>query len=86
MTEYEIKYDLLTKKANYAIKYLRSEDANLVLREIRDLICFSITDRGTLWYKSLTYTQSAELEKWHTAWKDITKTHVVPARPVWLKN
>ena len=86
MTSYEIKYETLTNRANYAIKYLRKQDADEVLREVREKLCFVVVDRGTLWYKSLTALQSAELETWHKAWKDVTETHAVPKRPEWLKN
>lgn len=55
------------------------------LREQREIECFSIINRGQLWYNSLTEEQLAELQVWYKAWLDVTETKVVPEKLEWLK-
>lgn len=54
------------------------------LREIRKTECFSIVNRGLIWYNTLTNEQINELDLWYKAWLDVTKTEVVPTKPNWL--
>ena len=54
------------------------------LRYERQNECFSIINRGKLWYDTLTPQQLEELKKWYQQWLDVTKTKVIPERPKWL--
>ena len=56
------------------------------LREERARICFPVVNRGTVWYKTLTEEQRAELESWYDAWLRVTETLVSPETPVWVKK
>lgn len=69
------------------------------LRSIRWSECFSIINRGVLWYNTLTDEQRLELDKWYKKWLDITDTYrieyeknpdleiesIMPSTPSWLK-
>lgn len=54
------------------------------LREQREYECFSIINRGELWYARLTNEQRQELNTWYNAWLDVTETKIIPERPKWL--
>lgn len=54
------------------------------LRSNREQECFSIINRGKLWYDTLTNEQLEELNKWYKEWLDVTETLVVPNKPEWL--
>ena len=56
---------------------------NLRLR--RKSECFSVINRGFLWYQSLTETQINELKIWYKQWLDVTINLSVPNKPEWLK-
>lgn len=56
-----------------------------ILRRQRETECFSIVNRGTVWYDTLTADQKQELAEWYRAWLDVTETHEIPQRPSWLK-
>ena len=55
------------------------------LRQQREVECFSIINRGQLWYSTLTEEQLLELNTWYNAWLDITETKFVPEKPSWIK-
>lgn len=55
------------------------------LRRRREKQCFSVINRGQIWYDTLTESQKAELRVWYKAWLDVTKTLVEPQKPEWLK-
>ena len=55
------------------------------LRKQREQECFSIINRGQLWYSTLTTEQYRELQTWYQAWLDVTETLVVPEKPGWLE-
>lgn len=57
----------------------------LLLRQRREEECFSVINRGSLWYDTLTDSQKEELKVWYKAWLDVTETKIVPEKPVWLK-
>ena len=57
----------------------------LDLRNDREAICFTIVNRGVLWYNTLTEEQKIELNNWYLAWLDVTETRIVPQKPEWLK-
>ena len=54
------------------------------LRVQRETECFSVINRGQLWYESLSESQVAELQLWYRAWLDVTETLVIPEKPMWL--
>lgn len=54
------------------------------LRFKRQKACFSIINRGELWYSRLTAGQKEELDAWYQAWLDVTDTKVLPDTPTWL--
>ena len=62
------------------------------LRARREYECFSIVNRGVLWYNTLTEVQRLELDTWYKAWLDITEAYqpgidietIIPVRPDWL--
>ena len=55
------------------------------LRQRREQECFSVINRGALWYRELTYAQEEELNAWYQAWLNVTETKIIPERPIWLK-
>lgn len=70
-----------------------------LLRDMREVDCFPIINRGVLWYNTLTEEQRLELDKWYKEWLNITDTYknayeqnmevdietVIPNKPTWLK-
>ena len=55
------------------------------LRETRQRECFSIINRGVLWYSTLAEDQVEELAQWYQDWLDVTDTLVIPTTPEWIK-
>ena len=55
------------------------------LRQRREQECFTIINRGSLWYATLTDEQVEELNKWYRDWLNVTDTLIVPDKPIWLK-
>ncbi len=63
------------------------------LRKRREYECFSIINRGFLWYNKLTEEQKNELAIWYQEWLDITDKYedgidietIIPKKPKWLK-
>lgn len=71
--------DYLTRKAEF--------DNNIRLSNIRlqrETECFSVINRGELWYAKLTTEQKSELASWYQAWLDAPQTLVEPTAPEWL--
>lgn len=67
------------------IKYNREEELKR-LRNIRERECFSIINRGKLWYNMLTSEQLIELTEWYNNWLNATETFVIPIKPTFLEN
>lgn len=53
-------------------------------RQKRENECFSIINRGFLWYQGLKKKQQEELLEWYHAWLDVTHTRKIPEKPKWL--
>ena len=70
------------QKAQAFAEHVRRE----YLRRQRNDECFSVINRGALWYEKLTQEEKAELQTWYQAWLDVTETGVTPEIPEWLKN
>lgn len=70
---------LITEKERY-------EQDNLLksIRGRREEECFSIVNRGLVWYNTLTKAQKTELQSWYEAWLEAPQTLVVPEKPEWL--
>ena len=64
---------------------LSEEERLNFLRSKREFECFSIINRGRLWYEGITVEQYIELQKWYFEWLDVTKTKNIPVKPDWLK-
>lgn len=71
--------DYLTRKNTFD-----NSIALIELRNQREEECFSVINRGALWYDRLTEEQKKELSAWYQAWLDAPQTNVVPTKPAWL--
>ena len=65
-------------------KAITEEEELEHLRTLRKTNCFSIINRGQLWYQSLKKEELDELEIWYKNWLDVTKTKIIPQNPYWL--
>lgn len=54
------------------------------LRVRREKECFSVINRGEMWYSLLTDAQKAELKEWYKAWLDVTETLEPPDKLDWI--
>lgn len=78
------------EKKNILVYILYTEEELLEnkknsLRLRREEECFSIINRGKLWYNNLTEEQIAELDVWYNKWLMAPQTLEVPDKPEWLK-
>ena len=64
---------------------LQTEAKKAEFRLRRETECFSVINRGQLWYEGVSITQLLELRQWYKAWLNVTETMVVPVRPAWLE-
>lgn len=60
------------------------------LRQKRKEECFSIINRGVLWYETLTEEQISELNVWYCEWLTLpnrygTDAFEMPIKPSWIK-
>ena len=62
----------------------QAETAKSAYRQRRQAECFSVINRGRLWYDVLTEEQLSELQSWYRAWLDGTNTQTIPEKPEWL--
>ena len=51
----------------------------------REKECFSVINRGQLWYEGVSIAQLLELREWYKAWLAVTETLTVPEKPTWLE-
>lgn len=63
---------------------LQNEAVLADLRTRREMECFSVINRGQLWYEGISISQLLELREWYKAWLAVTETLVVPEKPTWL--
>lgn len=66
------------------VKELQNEAYLESLRQQREVECFSVINRGQLWYNGLSTEQYAELNDWYQAWLIVTDTLTVPDKPSWI--
>lgn len=81
-------YRLQDGKLEYdAVAYEKHLDEELKTeyRLRREKECFSVINRGQLWYEGVSLTQLLELRQWYKAWLNVTETMVVPEKPAWLE-
>lgn len=64
---------------------LQTESQKAEFRLRREKECFSVINRGQLWYEGVSVTQLLELRQWYKAWLNVTETMVVPEKPAWLE-
>ena len=60
------------------------QETELLLQRERE--CFSVVNRGWIWYSCLTLSQWRELRTWYLAWLNVTETGTVPERPSWIDS
>lgn len=53
-------------------------------RRRRAQLCFSVVNRGQVWYDTLSDIQKAELRAWYLDWLNVTETLREPTPPSWL--
>lgn len=63
----------------------QTEEKKTEYRRRRETECFSVINRGQLWYEGLTISRLIELRAWYKAWLEVTETMVIPAKPTWLE-
>lgn len=69
------------------------EELLSLLRLRREMECFSIVNRGQVWYDNLTQIQKEEIKLWYRNWLDVTDNYcdginidtIIPNKPIWLK-
>jgi hypothetical protein len=54
------------------------------IRARRERECYSVINRGQLWYEGVSIAHLVELRKWYKAWLDAPATLIIPDRPAWL--
>ncbi len=62
----------------------KTEEKKEEYRKRRETECFSVINRGQLWYEGVSLAQLLELRAWYKAWLNVTETMVVPKKPTWL--
>ena len=68
-----------------AAKQQHDEEENKnKIRLRRERECFSVINRGALWYEKLTEEQRTELSTWYQAWLDAPQTDIIPIKPEWI--
>ena len=63
---------------------LQAEANKNVIRARRERECYSVINRGQLWYEGISLARLAELRQWYKAWRDAPATLIIPDRPAWL--
>lgn len=81
----KITFKPFTVNDKEKILHLPIEHSKQLLRNLRETECYSIINRGNLWYNTLADWQKSELQTWYKAWLDITETFVIPTKPSWVK-
>ena len=81
-------YRLFIEDGKYFKEYTSEQEHQIVvvdsIRARREKECFSVINRGQLWYASLTSEQIADLEQWYADWLLAPQTMLIPDKPSWL--
>lgn len=80
---YRLADGALTLDAN-RLTALQLAEKIATIRARREKECYSVINRGQLWYEGISLPRLAELRKWYKAWRDAPATLIVPERPDWL--
>lgn len=91
--EYDVGFDgkLYSETELQSDDYLAQKNAFdnsialIELRNQREEECFSVINRGALWYERLTEEQKQELSTWYQAWLDAPQTGSAPDPLDWVK-
>ncbi len=51
---------------------------------VRKAVCFSVINRGQLWYDTLSDDQKVQLRSWYIEWLNAWEHKAVPCTPAWL--
>lgn len=98
MVEIDEDYDVGFDGKLYSETELQSDDylarrnafdnsiALIELRNQREEECFSVINRGALWYDKLTYEQKEELSSWYEEWLNAPETGIIPSKPTWIDS
>lgn len=78
-SEGQILFDEIRDAAEEAAKRITE------LRERREKECYTIINRGQLWYETLSVSQLLELRTWYKAWLKVSETGTIPEKPSWLE-
>lgn len=82
-TAYRVRDGDIQFDADQEQKALRQQAVS-DYRQKREVECFSVINRGQLWYDTLSEQQLTELDAWYQAWLNGTQTLTVPEKPAWL--
>lgn len=82
---YKVVDDALVLDTN-RIASVEEEKELAELRQRREDECFSVINRGGLWYELLTAEQKTEIMAWYKEWLDVTETRVIPTKPTFLSE
>lgn len=80
---YRLQDRELVYNGNAYQKHL-DEEVKAEYRQRRETECFSVINRGQLWYEGISIQQLLELRQWYKDWLEVTETMVVPEKPTWL--
>lgn len=80
---YQFKNNKLERNEEQLPLVIKEQNDN-ELRLTRQRECFSVINRGSLWYDFLTLEQKEELREWYQAWLEVTDTNEIPQKPLWL--
>lgn len=98
MVEIDEDYDVGFDGKLYSETELQSDDylarrnafdnsiALIELRNQREEECFSVINRGALWYDKLTDEQKEELSSWYEEWLNAPETGIIPSKPTWIDS
>lgn len=78
-TEEELKILEQKERERQQIENFKKE-----LRFRRETECFTIINRGVLWYSSLSEEKKHDLKTWYESWLDVTQTFLIPKKPSWV--
>lgn len=68
------------------LKSIQLEKEIEMIRLTREEECFSVINRGGIWYDTLTEQEKSELMEWYQGWLDAPQTMIIPDFPEWLKE
>lgn len=74
----ELVYDVILQEA------VAHEEKLRAIREKREVECFSVVNRGGIWYDTLTEQEKSDLMEWYQAWLEAPETLIIPEKPTWI--